>query len=238
MTFHHLAHPPGIEQVGEALRRILRLHQIGVIAERGQPHPGRHPQPIGVVVLRRVMARDFLRQIGREPVIARPYDEVGAVRAVDHVDGVDAALHLLSDALEHALGARTFHPNGDTGKFRLERLGEFLRDREVHGGVERELAFLPGGLDQRRRDRLGRRRASLRLDGTHRGDGGRNQGADCRRCPEHIASGESNLAHCFLPVRPFPRPYADEGVRSSHQADRGLSRPAAFTPRTVCCSAP
>jgi len=87
-----------------------------------------------------------------------------AVRAVDHIDRIDAALHLLPDALKHALGAGALYPNGDTGKPRLEGFGELLRDRQIHGAVEGQLAFLLGRLDQCRRDRLGSGGASLRAD--------------------------------------------------------------------------
>ena len=167
MSLHHLAHPFRIEQVGKTFRRLLRLHQVGVVTERREPDPRRHPQPVGVVVLRRVVARDLLGQIGRKPIVALPHDEVRAVRAVDHVDRVDAALQLLADALEHALGAGTFHAHGDAGEFRLERLGEFLRDRQIHRGIEGKLALLLGGLHQRRRDRLGSRRARLRSRRPH-----------------------------------------------------------------------
>src|SRR5262245_2640571 len=80
------------------------------------------------------------------------------------------------------------------GNFRLERLGEFLRDRQIHRGVEGELAFLRGGLDQRRRDRLGSRRARLRSRRPRQLARMRDEraGGDRR---EQIASGKSNPAH-------------------------------------------
>ena len=67
---------------------------------------------------------------------------------------------LLADALEHALGAGALDAHRDAGIFRLERLGEILGDRQVHRGVEDDLALLLRRLDQRGRDRLRRRRAA------------------------------------------------------------------------------
>src|SRR5438093_11056214 len=136
MRLHHLAHPLWIEQIGEACWRLLRLHQIRVVAERGEPYPSGYPQSVGVVILRGIVPRDLLRQIWRKPAVALPDDEMRAVRAVDHIDRIDAALHLLPDALKHALGAGALYPNGDTGKPRLEGFGELLRDRQIHGAVE------------------------------------------------------------------------------------------------------
>src|SRR5262249_23524945 len=148
----------------EAPRRLLRLHQIRVVSDRGEPYPRRYPQSVGIVILRGIVPRDLLRQVRRKPTIALPNDEMRAVRAIDHIDRLNAALHLLPDALKHALGAGAFYPNVDTGKPRLEGLGELLRDRQIHGAVEGELAFLFGPLHQRRRDRLGSGGASLRAD--------------------------------------------------------------------------
>ena len=71
---------------------------------------------------------------------------------------MDAAGIFLADALEHALGAGALDPHLDAGIFRLERLGDPLRQRQVDRGVVDDLAFFLGGLDQLRRDRLGGRR--------------------------------------------------------------------------------
>ena len=108
------------------------------------------------------MPRDILRHVGREPAVALPHDEVRAVGGVHHVDRVDVARFLLPDALEHALGAGALDAHRDAGEFRLERLGEALRHRQVHRGVEGELAFLSCRLDQRWRDRFGGRRRRRR----------------------------------------------------------------------------
>ena len=54
----------------------------------------------------------------------------------------------LADAGEDALGAGALHAHGDAGILRLERLAELLRKRQVHRGIEGELAFLLRRLDQ------------------------------------------------------------------------------------------
>ena len=167
MRLDDLARPFRIEQVGEALRRVLGLHQIGVVAERGEPYARQCESAVRVAMLGREMLRDLLRHIGREPAVALPDDEMRRVRGVDDVGGVDVARHLLRDALEDALGAGAFDPHRDAGIFRLERLGELLGDRQIHRGVEGELAFLLRSLDQRRRHASagGRRRDARRERG-------------------------------------------------------------------------
>jgi hypothetical protein len=79
---------------------------------------------------------------------------MGGVRTVHHVDAVDLAAHLLADAVEHPLRARTLDRDLDAREFGLERLGQRFGDREVHRRIVGDLALLPGGLDQRRRHRL------------------------------------------------------------------------------------
>jgi hypothetical protein len=193
MTLDHLAAPLLIEQVGEAFRHVLRLHQVGVVAERGQPHARGDEQPVGIAVGGREMLRHFVGQIRREPAVALEGDEMRGVRAVDDVAGVDVASHLLRDALKDALGARAFDPHRDAGKLRLERLGELLGHRQIHGGVERDLALFPGGLDQRRRDRGRGRRLRAQRTGEDRqaGGGGGFQ---------EIASGNRACRHYPLPI--------------------------------------
>ena len=58
---------------------------------------------------------------------------------------------------EHALGAGALDAHGDAGIFRLERLADLFRQRQIDRGVVDDLALLLRGLDQRRRHRLGRR---------------------------------------------------------------------------------
>ena len=72
------------------------------------------------------------------------------VGGVHHVDGVDVAGIFLADALEHALGAGALDAHRDARIFRLERLGQFLRDRQIGRGVIDDLAFFLRRVDQRR----------------------------------------------------------------------------------------
>ena len=107
----------------------------------------------------RIELCDLLRNVRRQNAVALPDDEMRGVGRVHDVDGVDVAGIFLADALEHALGAGALDAHRDPRIFRLERLGQFLGDRQVGRGVVDDLAFLPRRLDQRRRDRFRRRRS-------------------------------------------------------------------------------
>ena len=78
----------------------------------------------------------------------------------DHIDGVDVAGIFLADALEHPLRAGALDAHRNSRIFRLERLRQLFRDRQVDRGVVDDLAFLLRGVDQGRRDRLRRRCAA------------------------------------------------------------------------------
>src|SRR5262249_27875902 len=89
---------------------------------------------------------------------AFPHDEMGGIGGIDDVDGMNAARVFLADALEHALGAAALHAHVDAGIFRLERLGDALRDRQVDRRIVDDPALLLRRRDQLRRDRARRRR--------------------------------------------------------------------------------
>ena len=159
MRLDDLALPFGIEQVGKALRRVVGFHQIGVVGDDAEPDAETRELAVRVLVLGRIKLCDILRHVGRQKAVALPDDEMGGVRRVHDIDGVDVAGIFLADPLEHALGAGAFDVDLDARIFRLERLGELFRDRQVGRGVIDHLAFLFGRLDQRRRDRFRRRRS-------------------------------------------------------------------------------
>jgi len=110
------------------------------------------------------------------------------VGRVDHVGSVNVAAIFLADAGEDALGAGTLHTDTDAGKFLLECFGQPLRKRQIHGGVEGELAFLLGRLDERRRDRLGSHSGRLRARRPRQLARGERP-CKCRRCVEQLPSG-------------------------------------------------
>jgi hypothetical protein len=230
MRLDHLARPFRIEQVGETFRSVLRPHQTGVVAERGKPHARRHPRSTRIIELSGIVPSHLLGKIGNEPTAALPDDEMRGIRAIHQVDSVNAAFHLLSDALEHPFRSGAFHSHADVGVFGLERLPELLRDREVHGGIEGEPAFLPRGLDQSRRNcgRLDRHR--LRAGKPHETArsgqaAGNNRGGRLQR----IAPGNST-------IMPAPRIAPEE---FSH--DRSVSHRLfliELTRRKSCYSAP
>jgi hypothetical protein len=210
VPLHQLARPFRIEQVGKALRRVLLFYQVGVVGDRRDQYPRRDVQGVRVVVLRLEMLGDLLRQVWCEPAVALPYDAMRLIRGVDHVDDVDVAAVFLGDAREDALGAGALDAHGDTGKLLLERLAQPLRKRQVHGGVEGELALFLRGVDQRGRDRRCFRRC--------RAQRGSKNGRRQRACGlKHVAPGETMLGHGFLPI-----PVGHRVV----------------TPRTACCSVP
>ena len=70
------------------------------------------------------------------------------------------------------------------GNFASNALPSCCGERQVHGGVEGDLALLLGRLDQRRRDRRSRRRRRAQ----RRGEDGR--GGQRRRPLEHVAARE------------------------------------------------
>ena len=162
MRLHQLAHPFRVEQVGEALRRVLRLHQLGVVGDDAEQHPMRGEGAVGVEMSRRVVLGRVRRQVGSEPAFALPGQHVRGIRRVDDVDIEDARGILLRDAREDALRPRALDPDRDARKLRLEDLGVLLGHGDLHGRVEVHPAFLGRGLDQSGRDRL--RRRGLRQD--------------------------------------------------------------------------
>ena len=80
---------------------------------------------------------DVLRHVRREDAVALPDDEMRRIGRIHHVDGMDVAGIFLTDALEHALRPGALDAHGDPGIFRLERLGQFLGDRQIGRGVVR-----------------------------------------------------------------------------------------------------
>jgi hypothetical protein len=189
MRLDDLARPFRIEQVGIAPGRLLgRLHHVGVVADDADPGAEGRERAVRILVLLRIELGHVLRQIGLENAFALPDDEVGGIGRIDHVDGVDPAGIFLTDALKHAFGAGALHAHRDAGIFRLERLGDALRDRQVDRGVVDDLAFLLRRLEQLRRDCAGGR--------SRRGD--RGDHARCRerrRSLEHVPPGECRLPH-------------------------------------------
>jgi hypothetical protein len=61
-------------------------------------------------VLERIVPGDVLRNVGREPAIAFPHDEVSGIRGIDDIDSVDVARIFLADTGEDALGAGAIDP--------------------------------------------------------------------------------------------------------------------------------
>jgi len=181
MTFDDLARPFRFEQVGEALRCIRRFDQIRIVADDAQGHAEARELPVRVLLFGGIVLSHVFRHEGREQAVALPDDEMRGVGGIDHVDRVDVARVFLADALEYPLGAGPLDPHRDAGEFRLEGLCDLLCDRQIDRSVVNDLAFLPGGFDQGRRDRRRLRWGGAERGGEHR-DGG------CRaRCLEHIA---------------------------------------------------
>ena len=192
MRLDDLALPFGIEQIGKTFRRFLRLHQIGVVGDDAEPDAQARKLAVDVLVFGGIELRDVFRHIGRQNAVALPDDEMRGIRRIHHIDRVDVAGIFLADALEHALRACALDAHGDAGIFRLERLRQFLRDRQIGRGVVADLAFLLRGLDQRRRDRFRRRRRGH--------DAGRERRArkQCA-CPlEHVAARYPGRFHWLI----------------------------------------
>ena len=193
MRLDDLALPFGIEQVGKTLRRVLGLHQIGVVGDDAEPDAEACELAVGIPVLGRIEFRDIFGNVGRQDAVALPDDEVRGIGGIHDIDGVDVAGIFLADALEHAFGAGALHPHRDPRIFGLERLGELFGDRQVGRGVVDDLTFLLRRLDQRRRDRLGRRGG--------RQNPGRKRGAcgQCCAALQHVAARNPLTFHPFVP---------------------------------------
>ena len=73
------------------------------------------------------------------------------------IDGVDAAVLLLTDPLKDSLGSGALDARGNARIFRLECSGQFLRNVQLERAVEGDLAFLARGFDQGWSCRLGLR---------------------------------------------------------------------------------
>jgi hypothetical protein len=157
MRLDDLALPFGIEQIGKALRRVIGLHQAGVVGDDAEPDAKAGKLAVHVLVLGRIVFGDLLRHVRRQNALALPDDEMRRIRRVHDVDGVDVAGIFLADALEHALRAGALDPHRDARIFRLEGLGQLLRDRQIGRRIVDDLAFLLGRLDQRRCHRFRRR---------------------------------------------------------------------------------
>ena len=195
VPLHDLSVPFRIEEVGKAFRRFLGLHQRRVVADHAQPSaPGRE-HPVRVPVFRRIMTRDILGNVRREPSVALPHDEMRGVGGIHDIDRINSAAVFLADALKYALGARALDARGDAGIFRFERFRDLFRDRQIYRGVPGDLAFLAGRLDQRGRDRtcLGRCRLQRRGEGAER---------ERRRPFQQVPPGKFSVPHRrILPIR-------------------------------------
>ena len=179
VRLHHLAGPLRVEQVGEAFRRVFFLHQIGVVADWRHQHARHDLEAFRIVVGLRVILHHLFRQIRHDHSIALPVDDVREIGRVGDVHRKDVTRMLLRDTREHTLGAGAVDPSRDPWKRRLEGSAEALRERQIHRGVERDLALLLCGFDQFGRDRRcgGRLRADRRGKdhATHAGSGQRSR---------------------------------------------------------------
>ena len=124
MGLDDLARPFGIEQVGVALRRVVRRDQLRVVAEHRQRGAVGGIKAIGVA---RLIAGQRATSSGTYGA-SQPcrFQESGCAISVefDGVDRVDVAGIFLVDALEDALGAGTLDLRRDARIFRLEGSAE------------------------------------------------------------------------------------------------------------------
>ena len=153
-----------------------------------------------VDLIRREVLCDIIGNVGRQPFLLFPVEKMRRVGAVADVDRMNAARLLLADALVDPLGPRALDAHRDAGIFGLKGLSQPFGDVELERAVERDLAFLARGLDQRRRDLAGRRCRGL--DGFGEQDAGQ-----CRRCLEQVAPGPRLASHASsLAARAVARP--------------------------------
>src|SRR5215831_14157805 len=119
----------------------------------------RQDATVCVPVLGWEMLCNVLWHARSEDPVALPCDVVSRVRALCHVAGEDVARTLLTDSLEDALCAGSLNTDHNPWKLHLKRFGNAFGHLQVDRGIPAHLAFLASGLDQLRRDALGRRRS-------------------------------------------------------------------------------
>ena len=81
MALDDLALPFRIEQVGIALRRVLALDQVGVVADRLDPGAGGRVHAVGIDLIGRKMLGDVFGHVGREPVVLLPVEIMRGIGA-------------------------------------------------------------------------------------------------------------------------------------------------------------
>ncbi len=175
----------GSSRSTNALGRVLGLHHVGVVAERGDVDARGRVEAVWIAVLGGIEPRHLLRHEGREPLATLPGDEMRGVRRVDHVGHEDVGGIFLRQALELALRAGALDAHGDPGILRLEAARDPFGDRQVHGGIPDDLALFLRRFDQCRRDRHGLRRGRTHPRGRGRkrgrGDGSLDEVASGKR---------------------------------------------------------
>ena len=95
MALHQLAGVLGIEQVVEALGRVLGLHQADVVGHGREVRALVDEGAVGIAHLGRDVLGDVDRHVRLQPALALPGDEVRGVGAVHHVAALDVARRLL-----------------------------------------------------------------------------------------------------------------------------------------------
>ena len=189
MALDDLAVPTRIEQVGEALWRIVRFDNIGVVADGAEQGERGCVHGIRIDLFGRQVFGCLFRQVRREQPVALPMDKMCRVCAADDIDFIDLKCLFLADALEDALSSRSLHVDGDAGILGFEHFAKVFRDWNFHSGVERDHALLPRGLDHGWVDR-GRLRYAALEPFWKNGTNGKH-----RRRPEHVASGNLPTSH-------------------------------------------
>ena len=181
MAFDELGPPLGIKQIGVALGGVVARNLACVVADNLQPSAHSRVHPIRVDVFLWEILGDILGNIGRDPVVALPVDEMRRVRAADNIYRKNAACLFLSYTLKNPLGSRTLDAYRDARIFRFEYFAKSFCNRELQRGVEGNLSFLP-----RRRDQIRCDRARLRRRGFERLRE-ESAGRQSRRRFEHFA---------------------------------------------------
>jgi hypothetical protein len=102
----------GSSRSAKTFRRVLSLHEIGVVGDDAEPDAKTGELPVGIPVLGGI-ARDVFRNIGRQDAVAFPDNEMRGIGRIHHVNGVDVAGIFLADALKHPLGTGALDPHRD-----------------------------------------------------------------------------------------------------------------------------
>src|SRR5215831_13416213 len=100
MTLDDLAGPFWVEQIREALRRILGFDKPRIVTDHAEADAECCEHAVRVLLFGRKMSCGVLRYEGSKQAVTLPHDEMRGVGGIDHIHCVNVAGVFLADALK------------------------------------------------------------------------------------------------------------------------------------------